>query len=62
MDHMEPKMEIQVQQVQEVFGGPQASSSEDANIVVIKASPDASNHLHWVLFIFLSCLWFLLVH
>jgi hypothetical protein len=38
-------MEIQVQQVQGVFGGPQASSCEDANIVVIKASPDASNYI-----------------
>jgi hypothetical protein len=27
-----------------VFGGPQASSYEDANIVVIKTSPGTSNH------------------
>jgi hypothetical protein len=38
-------MEIQVQQDQGVFGGPQASSYEDANIVVTKVSPDASNHI-----------------
>jgi hypothetical protein len=44
IDHVEPKSEIQAKQVQGVFGGPQASSCEDANIVVIKASPEASNH------------------
>jgi hypothetical protein len=38
VDHAEPKTEIQVEQVQWVFGGPQASSCEDANIAVIKAS------------------------
>jgi hypothetical protein len=42
MDHVEPNMEIQVQQVQGVFGGPQASSCKDANIVVIKVSPGLS--------------------
>jgi hypothetical protein len=52
MDHVEPKTEIQVQQVQGVFEGPQASTYEDANIVVIKASPDASNHISWALLIF----------
>jgi hypothetical protein len=43
IDHTEP--EFEAEQVQWVFGGPQASSCEDANIVVIKASPGASNHL-----------------
>jgi hypothetical protein len=43
IDHVEPKTKIQVKQVQGVFGGPQTSSCEDANIVVIKASPDALN-------------------
>jgi hypothetical protein len=43
MDHVEPKTEIQVQQVQGVFKGPQASSCEDANIVVTKESPNAFN-------------------
>jgi hypothetical protein len=38
---VEPKIKIQVVQVQWVFGGPQASSCEDANIVVIKTSPGA---------------------
>jgi hypothetical protein len=44
VDHMEPKTEIQVEQVQWVIGGTQASSREVANIVVIKTSPGASNH------------------
>ncbi len=43
VDHAEPESEFQAEQVQWVFGGPQASSCEDANIVVIKASPDASH-------------------
>jgi hypothetical protein len=43
VDHVEPKTEIQAEQVQYVFGGPHASSCEYANIVVIKASPDAFN-------------------
>jgi hypothetical protein len=33
LDHTEPKMEVQVEQVQCVFKDPQASSCEDANIV-----------------------------
>jgi hypothetical protein len=44
VDHADPELEFQVEQVQLVFGGPSASSCEDANIVVIKVSPDASNH------------------
>jgi hypothetical protein len=44
VDHAESTREIQVEQVQWVFGGPQASSYEDGNIVVIKANPGASNH------------------
>jgi hypothetical protein len=44
-------MEIQAEQVQWVFGGPQASSYEDANILVIKASPGASHHIPWLLFV-----------
>jgi hypothetical protein len=62
MDHVEPKTEIQVQQDWWVFGGPQASSCEDANIVVTKASPGASNHIPWALFIFYLTLWFLVVY
>jgi hypothetical protein len=45
VDHAEPKMEIQAEQVQWVSGSPQASSCEDANVVVIKASPGAPNHI-----------------
>jgi hypothetical protein len=44
IDPAESKTEIQPEQVQWLFGGPQASSYEDANIIVIKASPNASNH------------------
>jgi hypothetical protein len=36
-------MKIQVKQVQWVFRCPQASSCEDTNIIVIKASPSALN-------------------
>jgi hypothetical protein len=43
VDHMEPKTEIQAEQVQWLFGGPQASSCDDANIVLIKASSSAFN-------------------
>jgi hypothetical protein len=43
VDHAEPKTEIQAEQVQWVFGSPQALSFKDANIVVIKASPGASH-------------------
>jgi hypothetical protein len=42
-DHVESKSETKKEQVQGVFGGSQASSCEDANIVVIKANSDASN-------------------
>jgi hypothetical protein len=45
VDHVEPKTENQTEQVQWVFRDPQASSSKEANIVVIKASSGASNHI-----------------
>jgi hypothetical protein len=38
-------MKVQVEQVQWVFRGPQASSCEDTNIVMIKANPGASHQL-----------------
>jgi hypothetical protein len=45
LDHAEPKIEVQAErEVRWAIGGPQAPSCEDANIVGIKASPDASNH------------------
>jgi hypothetical protein len=38
-------MEVEAERdVQWAIGGPQAPSCEDVNIVVIKESPDASNH------------------
>ncbi len=43
VDHVEPKTEIQEEQVQWMFRGPQASNCEDANIVVIKANPSVSH-------------------
>jgi hypothetical protein len=50
LDHAEPKSEIQAEQVQWVFGGPQASTWEDDNIIVIKSSPDAFNQCPCLLF------------
>jgi hypothetical protein len=50
IDHVEPKTKIQVEQVQWVFRGPQASSYEDVNIVVIKVSPGAFNQCAYLLF------------
>jgi hypothetical protein len=40
---VEPESEIKKEQVQGTFGGPQASSCKDANIVEMKASPGASH-------------------
>jgi hypothetical protein len=42
VDHAESKTKIPAEQVEWVFGGPQAPSYEETNIVVIKASPGAS--------------------
>jgi hypothetical protein len=59
VDHAKPKTEIQVEQVQWVLGGPQVSSREDANIVVIKASPGASHQSSLTslsIFIIMFCL------
>jgi hypothetical protein len=44
VDHAEPELEFQMEQVPWVFGGTQVSSCKDANIIVIKASPGASHH------------------
>jgi hypothetical protein len=44
VDHMKLKSEFQAEQVQWMFGGPQASSCEDTNIVVIKTSSGVFNH------------------
>jgi hypothetical protein len=45
LDHAVPKTEIQAVQVRWVFGDPQVSSCEDANIVVVKVRSSASNHI-----------------
>jgi hypothetical protein len=55
----EPKSEIQAEQVQQVFGGLQVSSYEDANIVVIKTSLSASHQSSLAflpIFIIMFCL------
>jgi hypothetical protein len=57
VDHAEPKAKIQAEQVQWVFGDPQASSCEDANIVLIKASLSGSNQCS-LSFIFNLCFMF----
>jgi hypothetical protein len=44
VDYVKPESEFHVEQVRWVFEGPQASSCEDANIVMIKVSTGASNH------------------
>jgi hypothetical protein len=52
-------MEVQAEQVQWIFGGPQASSYEDANIVVIKENPSASHQSSLAflsIFIIMLCL------
>jgi hypothetical protein len=43
IDHIEPESEIKKEQVQGELRCPQASSCEDANIIVIKTSPGAFN-------------------
>jgi hypothetical protein len=43
IDYVEPESKIKKEQVQGALGGPQASSYEDANIVVIKEIPGAFN-------------------
>jgi hypothetical protein len=44
VDHAELKTKIRAEQVQKEYGGPRASSYEEANIIVIKASLSALNH------------------
>jgi hypothetical protein len=62
IDHVEPKTKIQAEQIQRVFGGPQASSCKDANIVVTKASPGACNHAHCLLILNLALCLIMIVH
>jgi hypothetical protein len=54
LDHAEPESEFRVGQVQWVFRNLQASSYDDANIVVIHASPGAFSHDPCLLFLKLS--------
>jgi hypothetical protein len=44
IDHIEPESEIREEEIHGASGGPQMSSCDDANIVVIKISPGAFNH------------------
>jgi hypothetical protein len=62
LDHVEPKMEIQVGQVQWVFGGSQASSCENTNIVVIKENPGTFNQCSLSFNLNLSLCFNLFVH
>jgi hypothetical protein len=39
VDHAEPKPEIQAEQVQWMFGGPQASNCEDTNLALNQGKP-----------------------
>jgi hypothetical protein len=55
IDHAELRTEIQAEKVQWVFGSPQASSWEYANIIVIKASPGALTNPPYLLLCFESC-------
>jgi hypothetical protein len=62
VDHAEPESEFQAEQVQWAFGGPQAWSYEDANIVVIKASPSAFNQYSLPIILNLALCSILIVH
>jgi hypothetical protein len=62
VDHTEPKMEIQAEQAQWMFEGPQASSCKDANIVVIKASSGALTMFLVLCFLNLALCFTLIVH
>jgi hypothetical protein len=60
LDHTESKTKIQAVQVLWVSRGSQASSYEDTDIVVTKASPSASNpilefYYNFILFMILDC-------
>jgi hypothetical protein len=39
VDHAETKAEIQAEQVQRVFGGPQAKSGKDTNLALDQGKP-----------------------
>jgi hypothetical protein len=50
LDHAEPEMEIQAEQVHKVFGGQQASNGVDTNLDLTKASPSTFNQYPCLLF------------
>jgi hypothetical protein len=62
LEHAEPESEFQVEQVQWVFEGSQVSSCEDANIIMIKASPSAPTQFPCFLFLKLYFMFYLIVH
>jgi hypothetical protein len=62
IDHTELESEFQAEQVRWVFEGPQASSDEDANIAVIKASPSALTNDPCLLLLNLTLCSFMIVH
>jgi hypothetical protein len=62
VDHVELEPEFQVEHVRRLFGGPQASSCEDANIVVIKESPGALTNDPCFLLLNLALCSFMIVH
>jgi hypothetical protein len=62
VDHVKPQSEFQVEQVRRVFEGPHASSDKDANIIVIKASPDALTNDHCLLLLNLALCSFMIVY
>jgi hypothetical protein len=59
---VEPKTKDQAEQVQWVFRDPQASSYEDANIVVTEASSGALTNASYLLFLNISVCFTLIVH
>jgi hypothetical protein len=46
VDHVEPKTDNQTEQVQWVFGDPQASSCEDDNLVALEELPSGLSLLN----------------
>jgi hypothetical protein len=49
VDHAEPELDFQAEEVRWLFGSPQAPCVMEANIVVIKAGPGASHQTPFLL-------------
>jgi hypothetical protein len=62
LDPAEPKSEFRAEQAQGVFRGAQASSREDANIIMIKASPGAFHQSPCLLCLKFYLYYYKLVH